>query len=126
MIKRLLFLLYLYFNGIRFYRTNETSRLQHFRTAKFETVGNHTVEFKFYKEECEDLVYRFGRIKSEKFIGYVIHARLDDDLPHLLLRYNNLKFFFGNRNWNRWDDNTICDMLLNIFLDFINNELKNS
>lgn len=97
-----------------------------FKTAVFETIGNHVVEFHFYREECEDLIFRFGHIQSEKFIGYVIQAKLDQDLPGILTRYNNLKFFFSSKDWLIKDDDEICAILLNVYLDFINDELKSN
>lgn len=124
MFKRFLFRLYLFHRGIRFYRTDALPRTPQFRTAVFKTVGNHLVEFHFYREACEDLIYRHGRIHSEKFIGYVIQAKLDQDLPEKLYCYNNLKFFFNSKDWIIKDDNEICDALLNVYLDFLQSELK--
>jgi hypothetical protein len=124
MLKRFLFKLYLFHKGIRFYRTDATPNTPQFRTAVFQTVGNLKVEFHFYKETCEDLIYKQGRIKSEKFIGYVIQATLDQELPERLSKYNNLKFFFNSKNWILKDDNAICETLLNIYLDFLKADLK--
>lgn len=124
MLKRFLFKLYLFHKGIRFYRTDATPRTPQFRTAVFQTVGNHQVEFHFYREACEDLIYKHGRIRSEKFIGYVIQAKLDQALPDKLACYNNLKFFFNSKNWILKDDDAICETLLTIYLDFLRTELK--
>lgn len=126
MFRKLFFRLYLFFNGIRFYQTDALPQSKQFKTAVFETVANHIVEFHFYREECEDLIYRFGQIRSERFIGYVIQAKLDKDLPEILYRYNNLKFFFSGRDWLIRDDDEICGILLNVYLDFINDELKSN
>lgn len=124
MFKRFLFRLYLFHKGIRFYRTDTMPRCPQFKTAVFQTVGNHRVEFHFYRESCEDLIYKNGRIRSEKFIGYTIQAKLDQDLPEKLAAYNNLKFFFNSKNWILKDDEVICQTLLHIYLDFIDAELK--
>lgn len=124
MFKRFLFRLYLFHRGIRFYRTDATPRTTQFKTAVFKTVGDHVVEFHFYREACEDLIYKHGRINSEKFIGYVIQTKLDQNLPEKLYCYNNLKFFFNSNNWIFKDDKLICDVLLNIYLDYLKSELK--
>jgi hypothetical protein len=124
MFKRLLFKLYLFHKGIRFYKTESTPRVPQFRTAVFQTVGNSQVEFHFYKEVCEDLIFKHGAIRSEKFIGYVIQAKLSNVLPEKLAAYNNLKFFFNTKNLILKDEDTICDTLLNIYLDFLRKELK--
>ncbi len=126
MLKRFLFRLYLYHKGIRFYRTDATPRSPQFRTASFQTVGNKIVEFHFHREACEDLIYRNGRIRSEKFVGYVIQAKFHEGIPDKLAAYNNLKFFFNSKNWILKDDDAICETLLHIYLDFLKSELKKS
>jgi hypothetical protein len=126
MLKGFLFKLNLFHKGIRFYRTDAMPRTPQFKTAIFQTVNGRQVEFHFYKEACEDLIYRHGRIRSEKFIGYVIQAKLDQALPARLVNYNNLKFFFNSRNWIIKNDELICQTLLNIYLDFLKAELKQS
>ena len=123
MFKKFLFKLYLYHKGIRFYRTDVAPRGPQFKTAIFQTVGNHLVEFHFYRESCEDLIYRNGRIRSEKFIGYIIQARLDQKLPGKLYSYNNLKFFFNSKNLFLKNDTDICEALLHIYLDFLKTEM---
>ncbi len=126
MFKKFLFKLYLFHKGIRFFRTDTVPRTPQFRTAVFDTVGKHRIEFHFYREACEDLIYRNGRVRCEKFIGYVIQAKFDEALPQKLASYNNLKFFFNSRNWILKDDDAICETLLNIYMDFLNLELKRS
>lgn len=124
MSQTFLFKLHLLFKGIRFYKTEVTPKNDEFRTATFHTVGKHRVEFLFYREVCEDLIFRGGKIKKETFIGYVIRARFDENLPEILYQYNNLKFFFNSRYLKITDENRICDALLNIYLDFLRNEIK--
>lgn len=124
MVTGCLFKLYLFYKGIRFYKTDATPRTPQFRTAAFQTVGQKQVEFHFYRETFEDLIYKRGRIRTESFVGYIIQAKLDDELPERLTRYNNLKFFFNSKNWILKDDKLICQTLLNIYLDFLNAELK--
>lgn len=124
MFKRFLFRVYLFYKGIRFYRTDAEPRTPQFKTAVFKTVGNQTVEFHFFRESCEDLIYKRGRIKTEKFIGYTIQAKLNQVLPEKLASYNNLKFFFNAKNWMIKDDDEVCQTLLHIYLDFLTNEMK--
>lgn len=126
MLKRFLFKLYLFHRGIRFYRTGTVPGTLQFKTAVFQTVNGRQVEFHFYKEQCEDLIYKHGIIRREKFIGYVIQAKLDQTLPANLVNYNNLKFFFNSRNWLFKNDDFICETLLNIFLDFLKADLEQS
>lgn len=124
MFQTLLFKLYLFFHGIRFYKTDAVPKSPEFRTASFQTVGRHNVEFFFYREVCEDIIYSKGRIRKEKFIGYVLKARFDETLPDIFCQYNNMKFFFNSRYLKITDENKICDALLSIYLDFLRHELS--
>ena len=124
MLQKLLFRMYLFYKGIRFYKTETIPKSPEFRKAVFETVGNHQVEFYFYREICEDLIFRRGGIRKQTFIGYVIQARFDKNLPEVLYQYNNLKFFFNSKNFVLKDESQICHALLNIYLDFLRSELR--
>ena len=123
-LKRLLLGLYLNYKGIRFYKTDTVPRSPEFQRAIFKTVGGHAVEFAFYRETFEDLIYRRGTFSKATFIGYVIQAKFEDGMPDSLLRYNNLKFFFNSRNIFLTDEHAIAATLLRIYLDFIKQEIK--
>lgn len=124
MLRRLWLKLFLYCKGIKFYKTHTIPKSPEFKKAEFRTVGNHLIEFFFYKEICEDLIFKRGKIKKQKFIGYVIQARFDESLPKNLQRYNNLKFFFSSRRIRFTNEDDIVKALLNIYLDFIRSELE--
>lgn len=123
-MKLLLFRLYLYFAGVRFYRTTVVPKSPEFKTALFEMVGGKNVEFFFYREEGEDLIYRQGRIHRERFVGYVIQARFNEDFPEILYKYNNLKFFFNINNLLRVSEEDISKVLLSIYMDFLKSDMK--
>lgn len=114
----------LYFGGVRFYKTESLPKSIGFiDRAEFIGTGEGKITLSFYKEACVDLVYRRGRIKEEKYIGYTVHAQFID-MPESknALKYNNLKFFF---RWNKWlaaDDRTICNKLTVIFIERITSE----
>jgi len=124
MFQTLIFKLYIFLFGIRFYKTEAVPKSPEFRTATFETVGKHRVEFFFYREVCEDLIFRHGAIHKEKFIGYVIQAKFDQELPEVLYQYNNLKFFFNSKYLRINSEERICRALLDIYLDFLRHELS--
>lgn len=112
--------------GIRFYETNIVPKSPDFRSKKFETVDGHEINFYFFKEECEDLIHRRGKISREVFTGYTIQAHFDEGIPitHDLQRFNNLKFFFNGKDFPQIDEKKITDCLLEIYMDFIRSELK--
>lgn len=125
-IKDLMFRWYLFYKGIRFYKTESIPKSPEFRKAVFQTVGDHKIQFFFYREICEDLIFKRGRIKKETWIGYLIQTKIDDNLPECLRRYNNLKFFFNSRNWVVSDQEKTTDTLLRIYLDFLKTELESN
>lgn len=120
-----LFLRWLIFRkGIRFYETTMIPKAPGFTSATFESLSGHQVEFYFYKETCEDIIFRRGKVFKEKFIGYVIQAKFDIDLPLTLRRYNNMKFFFNGKDFNQHDENLVVKKLLSIYLDLLRSEMK--
>lgn len=123
-IKGLMFKLALFHRGIRFYQTSMVPKSPRFKSAQFETVGDHQVEFFFYREQCEDLIFKRGRIRRETFIGYVIQAEFDDRLPEKLRQFNNLKFFFNSKDFLIRDEDVVASNLLAIYLDFLRSELQ--
>lgn len=124
MLTRFLLRLYLFYKGIRFYRTTNVPKSPEFKQTIFRTVAQHELQFYFYREISDDLIYRRGRIREEKFTGYVLQVKLDDNLPEIFRQFNNLKFFFKGRDFLFTDEKLICDCLLNIFVDFLKHELE--
>lgn len=124
MLNKILLRLYLYINGMRFYETMAVPKTPEFKKAVFEVVCDRRVEFYFYKEVTEDLLFLRGKIKKQSSVGYVIQARFDENLPAKLYRYNNLKFFFTSSNIIINDDDMICSVLLEIYLDFLRQEME--
>lgn len=116
--------LMLFLKGIRFYKTDLVPQNEEFRKATFNLNTGEVLEFYFYKELVEDLVYKRGVIKKKHYTGYVIQARFSDGLPESLRQYNNLKFFFDNERWYFKDEEALTNLLLNIFVDFILEEMK--
>ena len=114
----------LYFTGIRFYRTDTIPKSSGFMNrAEFTSDTGFGIKFTFYKEECVDLIYKRGKIREERFIGYTVHAEFDEGLSkEIIFKYNNLKFFFRAHKWFKADEVAISRMLLNLFLDRIYSE----
>lgn len=124
MLRLLLFKLYLFFNGIKFYKTEAVPKSPEFRSAIFETVGKHKVGFYFYRETYEDLIFCRGKIRRSPLNGYVIQVKFDEGHVGPLYQYNNLKFFFNRKFIPLTDENRICEILLGIYMDFLRSELK--
>ncbi len=123
MLFKWLFALQLALFGLRFYKTDFVPRSQEFKKAVFETVNGKTVEFFLYKEEFEDLIYRFGYIKRVKFFGYVVQARLDESFPPSIGQFNNMKFFFRVNFLRRLTEDEIRHTLVMAYIKFLKAEL---
>ena len=123
-MKLFLFRLYLYFAGVKFYMTNSIPKSPQYKTALFEVVNGKNVEFFFYREEGEDLIYRRGRIRRETFVGYVIQAKFDIAFPEILYKYNNLKFFFNINNVLKVSEEDVSKVLLSIYMDFLKSDMR--
>lgn len=124
MLDKLFLRVAMFFKGIRFYKTNLIPKNPEFRRATFQLNTGSKLDFYFYRENFEDMVYQRGTIKKKRFTGYIIQARFSDDLPRPILQYNNLKFFFDHDTWLFQNEESLTDILLNIFMDFIESELK--
>ena len=112
--------LILFFRGIRFYETDVLPSVESFGSAEFSLIDDCKVTFSFYKETCTDLIYRRGQISEDNFVGYTVHAQLDNaSAAGREFRYNNLKFFFHCPKGLHVDDGMISRYLLSIFLDRI-------
>ena len=123
MLKSLFFKLFVFFKGVKFFKYDTALQQTEFKKAVFKTVGDHNLEFLFYKQVAEDLVYRRGRVTRHSFVGYVIQLKVDENLPAEIYKYNNLKFFFKNQSYFVKDENQIASLLLNIYLDYIRKEM---
>lgn len=125
LINRLWLKLILYFKGIRFYKTLQVPKSPEYKAVDIRTVGDHRIEFYFYHETSEDLIFKNGKISQETFVGYVIQARFDEGLPPVLHQYNNLKFFFNVNGVFVGEHDVIVSELINIYLRLITSELAN-
>lgn len=123
MLRKWLFALQLRIFGLRFYRTGLVPKSQEFKKSVFETVNGRTVEFFLYKEECEDLIYRFGRISKSKFLGYVVQARLDESFPPAIVQFNNMKFFFHVNFIRDLTEEEVAHALVMAYIKFLKAEL---
>lgn len=123
LLKNLALRLILRLRGIRFYETSHVPRSQPMRKGIFTTRNQGPVEFHFYKEFCEDLVYKHGKIRKLRFVGFIVQAQFAETVAPPLRRYNNLKFFFPAEYLKFLNDQQVTEALLRIYLEFIQHEL---
>lgn len=123
MLKSIFFKLFVFLKGVKFFKYDTPLQQREFKKAVFETVGDHRLEFLFYKQVAEDLIYKRGRVTRQSFVGYVVQLKVDEKLPAEIFKYNNLKFFFKNHSYFVKDENQIANLLLKIYLDYIRKEM---
>lgn len=120
----LLVRVYLYFRGIRFFRSQSIPTDAVWMKKEIRTVCNRSVVFNFYRQTYEDYVYRFGVCFTKPFTGVLIEAKMGNDLPIKLFKFNNLRLMFEDRHYS-WTDSTHAnDIILSVFLDYIIRELE--
>ena len=120
---KLLVRAYLYFRGIRFYKTADIPKSAVFLKTEIKTVEGREIVFNFYKETFEDYVHRFGKCYKKVFSGVVVEAKMDEGLPDNLYKFNDLKIFFKEINGKVIGERAASAIVLNAYLDFIISEL---
>lgn len=121
--KYLFFNFMLFIKGIRFFKTDIIPTNAEFRKAEFITFQNQRIEFLFYREVFEDIVYRKGRIHKENLHCYIIQSRFDNGVPDDIKQFNNLKFVFNLNSVFMIEEDKVCEALLSVYLDFIKYEI---
>ena len=89
-----------------------------------QSIEGNAVEFFFYRESCEDLIFKRGKIRKQVFIGYVIQARFDEQLLPHMKHFNNMKFFFNSRDFVMDDEDALLRKLLGIYISLFKTEIK--
>jgi len=124
MFNKILLRIIIFFIGIRFYKTTYIPKSESFIEAKFTTIDNKIIEFLFYKEIITDIkLINNNFIKKEKTF-YIIKSIFFSDVPDDILKYNGVSCIFYNRYLQLYNNKDIADTLLEVYLDFIKNELK--
>lgn len=124
MWKRWFLKLYINLVGIKFCCTEIDPTVIEFKRAIFTSVGDYLVEFSFYKKTSSDFFYRFGLLRKRNIIGYVIKAKIDNRFPMRIQRYHGVKIHFESDTLIIKDDQVIASVLLELYLDYLQNDLK--
>lgn len=122
-LKYLFFKLMLHYRGIRFFRTDIIPRKAEFRRTEFQTLDDRQIQFLFYREEFENIIFKRGKIFKESFHCYIVQSKFDNYFPDDINKFNNLKFVFNANSLILTDEEKICTALLNVYLDFIKHEM---
>lgn len=121
-MQRFLIRLWLYFIGVRFYRTLLIPNKAEVLKTTFELVDEQNIEFLFYRETFSDICYRKGKFKNKLYYSFIIQGKFPETLENSLIRFNG-QFFFFKGSWLRWVNTEIlADELLRVYLDYLREE----
>lgn len=114
----------LYFRGVRFYETDKPPSTPKLVSKTYSTLKGHKVEFHFYKEQVEDLVFKRGKIQHKHFVCYVVQACFPGEMPDSLRSLNNLKFFMPKSRSKHLNDDLLVEQLLSVYLNLLHEKLS--
>lgn len=123
-LKYLFFRIYIYFTGIKFFKTDIHPVTKPLRSAIFTTIKGDIITFNFYKEVSEDIFFIKGNIIKEKFYYYVVIADFPTQSFEELKEFNNLRYCFREDSIWIKDEVKISQMLIGVYMDFITSEIE--
>lgn len=110
---------YIHQIGTRFYRIPNAEVHGEEIGVLIEGIQGEQIEFKCYKQPIQYLFFRRGRIQRRKYNVFIISAQFSDQLPSRLKYFSNIRLFADSRSLIFRNDAVIFDVLLPIYLDFI-------
>lgn len=110
--------------GFRLYQTDKEPKSQQFAECRFESINGNVVRFYFYKEDTEDLKYKFGKLIRRRYKVYIVRALFDDKLPDNLTCFNNLKFLVKTNSFITRNETLVSNLLAEIYMGYLIDSLK--
>lgn len=114
----------MYWIGFQLYKTEAIPQSEQFTQTRYETIQGNSVKFYFYKEEAEDLRFKFGKFYRYRYHVYIVRAYFNDDLPDVITRFNNLKFYVRADSFLIRNDKIVVDILAEIYTSYLIDVLK--
>ena len=121
---RFLLKLLVYLFGIKFYQSDIEVKNTEVIRSVFKTFQNQEIKFLFYRENLEDVLYRYNSFKKVNNHIFLIQLEIDGVIKTPLLKFNKKKFSIKG-NWLNWvPDDDLADVLLDIYLNYVETELS--
>ena len=121
---RFLLKLLVYLFGIKFYQSDIEVKNTEVIRSVFKTFQNQEIKFLFYRENLEDVLYRYNSFKKVNNHIFLIQLEIDGVIKTPLLKFNKKKFSIKG-NWLKWiPDDDLADVLLDIYLNYVETELS--
>ena len=110
--------------GIKFYQSDIEVKNTEVIRSVFKTFQNQEIKFLFYRENLEDILYRYNSFKKVNNHIFLIQLEIDGVIKTPLLKFNKKKFSIKG-NWLKWvPDDDLADVLLDIYLNYVETELS--
>jgi hypothetical protein len=109
--------------GVRFYKSVKLTMINENAQVVIRGVKGEQITFRFFKEPVGYLLYRRGKIHLQKFSIFMINAEFSDSLPNRLKNFSNIRLF-AKKKFLFHDDSITFEVLLKVYLDFIENIIK--
>lgn len=110
--------------GIKFYQSDIEVKNSEVIRSVFKTFQNQEIKFLFYRENLEDILYRYNSFKKVNIHIFLIQLEIDGVIKTPLLKFNKKKFSIKG-NWLKWiPDDDLADVLLDIYLNYVETELS--
>lgn len=120
MLKRILFKIYAFFFGFRFYMTSITEKDVIYNSVEINFTLGKSLKFIFYKTITEFNVYRFGRIVTKERIRYGISTCYDDENhPEFVKHFNSKLMSFYIPFSHLLLEDSISRYILDVFLEYM-------
>lgn len=121
---KLLFRLWLHWVGVRFYKTDIAPTSVEVLKTELKTVKDQKIHFFFFREEYKDIVYRQGKFHTSETHAFIVQAEFDDQFGQKVTKFNQIRYFFRSHFFSRFDDQFIADILLDLYIEFLENEFS--
>lgn len=125
MIRSSLIKLYIGFKQIRFYHDIDPAKAELVETFEINAANNYQGKFSFWKENRSYLTRSwFGKMRKHNAIIYSVSAIWSEESPATLKNHNSVKLRVGTRRLVSINEKEIMQILLDTYLEFINQQIK--
>lgn len=115
--------LWIYFIGVRFYKTLFVPENAETIKSVFKTSGDKEIKFLFFQESYEDIVYKRGKFSTINTHAFILQVKIDEEIQTPALRFNHTRYFFHGTFFPWFKDQDVADALLTIYLKFLEKQL---
>lgn len=126
MWKRVLFNLYVFFIGFRFYKILKSDREELYDEVEFNFNYGQPWVFKFYRTNVEYHECRWSRFRDFKRVRYSIGTNFTEDHPELAKKYNSWLMSFYVPYLDLLPEKSVSRWLLDKYIEHIVYEIQQS